>query len=263
MSLTPDDEDLLTFVGHASTVIDLDGVRLVTDPVMRPRVAHLKRQVASADLLATRSPDAILVSHQHFDHLDLPTLRRLGRGIRLIVAPGSGALLRRKGFRQVEELAVGDSVAVGRVRVTAVPAEHDGRRWPFGNRGEAVGFLVEGSQRVYFAGDTDLFDDMLIHLPNLDVALLPVWGWGHRLGPGHMDPEGAARATGLLRPRLAVPIHWGTLFPMGLARWGRHHLERPPVEFAERVGDYSPETEVRVLLPGESTGIGSPSDPLP
>ncbi len=259
MSLTPDDDDLLTFVGHASTVIDLDGVRLLTDPVMRPRIAHLKRQVASADLLAARLPDAVLISHQHFDHLDLPTLRHLGRDTRLIVSPGSGALLRKKGFRQVEELAVGDSVAVGRVRVTAVPAEHDGRRWPFGNLGEAVGFLVEGSQRVYFAGDTDLFDDMIIHLPDLDLALLPVWGWGHKLGPGHMDPEAAARATGLLRPRLAVPIHWGTLFPMGLARWGRHHLERPPVDFAERVEDYSPETEVRVLLPGESTGIGAPS----
>jgi L-ascorbate metabolism protein UlaG (beta-lactamase superfamily) len=259
MALTPRGEDLLTFVGHASTVIDLDGVRLLTDPVLRPRVAHLKRQVVSADRLAARLPDAVLISHQHFDHLDLPTLRRLGRDTRLIVCPGSGPLLRKKGFRRVEELAVGDSAAVGPVSVTAVPAEHDGRRWPFGNRGEAVGFLVEGSRRVYFAGDTDVYDDMTLHLPDLDLALLPVWGWGHSLGPGHMDPEAAARATGLLRPRLAVPIHWGTLFPIGLARWGRHHLERPPIDFADRVEDYSPETEVRVLLPGESTGIGMSS----
>jgi L-ascorbate metabolism protein UlaG (beta-lactamase superfamily) len=255
MELTPGEDDLLTFVGHASTVIDLDGIRLLTDPVLRPRVAHLRRQVASADLLSARRPDAILISHQHFDHLDLPTLRSLGREMRLIVSPGSGPLLRRKGFRQVEELPVGDSAAVGPVRVTAVPAEHDGRRWPFGNRGEAVGFLVEGTRRVYFAGDTDIYDEMAVHLPDLDLALLPVWGWGHTLGPGHMDPEAAARATGLLRPRLAVPIHWGTLFPIGFARWGRHHLEQPPVDFAERVGGYSPETEVRVLSPGESTGI--------
>jgi L-ascorbate metabolism protein UlaG (beta-lactamase superfamily) len=260
MELIPEQDDLLTFVGHASTVIDLDGVRLLTDPVLRPRIAHLRRQVEASDLLAQRAPDAVLISHQHFDHLDLPTLRRLGKDTRLIVAPGSGQLLRRKGFREVEEIAVGDSTAVGPVIVTAVPAEHDGRRWPFSNRGEAVGFLVEGSRRVYFAGDTDIYDEMSLHLPDLDLALLPVWGWGHTLGPGHMDPEAAARAAGLLRPRLAIPIHWGTLFPIGLARWRSHLLERPPHDFAERVGDYSPETEVRVLLPGESTGMGISSD---
>jgi L-ascorbate metabolism protein UlaG (beta-lactamase superfamily) len=255
MALTPDRGDILTFVGHASTVIELDGVRLLTDPVLRRRVAHLRRQIPGTDRDVTSRPDAVLVSHQHFDHLDLPSLRKLGPDTRLIVAPGTGALLLRKGFRSVQELEVGESAAVGPVLVTAVPAEHDGRRWPFGNRGQAVGFLIEGTRKVYFAGDTDIYDDMALHLPDLDLALLPVWGWGHTLGPGHMDPEAAARATGLLRPRLAVPIHWGTLFPVGLARWGRHHLERPPHDFAERVGDYSPDTEVRVLSPGESTGI--------
>ncbi len=261
MPVTPDRGDLLTFVGHASTVIDLDGIRLLTDPVLRPRVAHLRRQIESEDLFAARKPDAVLVSHLHFDHLDLPSLRRLGREIRLVVSPGSGHFLRRKGFTQVEELAVGQSAAVGPVRVTAVPAEHDGRRWPFGSKGEAVGFLIEGTHRVYFAGDTDIFDEMTIHLPDLDLALLPVWGWGHTLGPGHMDPETAARATGLLKPRLVVPIHWGTLFPLGFARWGRHHLERPPHDFARRVVDYSPETEVRVLAPGESTAFRPAREP--
>lgn len=259
MALSEASDGLLTFVGHASTVIELDGIRLITDPVLRPRIGHLRRQVTAADLGPGSRPDAILISHQHFDHLDLPSLRQLGRDVRLIVAPGSGSLLRRKGFTRVEELSVGDSAAVGPVQVTAVPAEHDGRRWPFGERREAVGFLVEGSRRVYFAGDTDIYDEMAIHLPDLDLALLPVWGWGHTLGPGHMDPETAARAAGLLRPRLAIPIHWGTLFPIGMARWSHHHLERPPLEFAERVGSYSPETEVRVLSPGESTGISLPT----
>jgi L-ascorbate metabolism protein UlaG (beta-lactamase superfamily) len=258
MDLTPDREDILTFVGHASTVIELDGIRLLTDPVLRRRVAHLRRQIPGEDPTVGRL-DAVLISHQHFDHLDLPSLRKLGLNTRLVVAPGTGALLLRKGFRSVEELGVGDSTTVGPVRVTAVPAEHDGRRWPFGGRAEAVGFLIEGSRKVYFAGDTDIYEEMAIHLPDLDLALLPVWGWGHTLGPGHMDPDAAARATGMLRPRLAIPIHWGTLFPVGLARWGRHHLERPPRDFAERVEDYAPETEVRVLSPGESTGISPPS----
>lgn len=257
MKSTGGGEDLLTFVGHASTLIDLDGVRLLTDPVLRPRVAHLKRQVVASDPLESRRADAVLISHQHFDHLDLPSLRRLGKQTRLIVSRGTGALLTKKGFTEVEELTVGESTAVGPVTVKAVPAEHDGRRWPLASNGEAVGFLIEGTSRVYFAGDTDIYDEMATHLPDLDLALLPVWGWGHTLGPGHMDPETAARATGLLQPRLAIPIHWGTLFPIGLARWRPHLLERPPQEFAERVGDYSPGTEVRVLSPGESTGIVS------
>ncbi len=256
MSLTPDRTDLVTYSGHATTVIHLDGITLVTDPVLRTRVMHLRRQVSEQP---PARPDAVLLSHQHFDHLDLPTLRRFGPDVRIIAARGTRRLLTRKGFRRIEELAVGERAAVGPVSVTAVPAEHDGRRHPFARRSEAVGFLVEGTRSIYFAGDTDLYDELSDHVPGVDLALLPVWGWGHTLGPGHMDPERAARATGLIRPRLAVPIHWGTLFPVGLARWRGQHLERPPKEFAERVAGYSPDTEVRVLEPGDSTRLPPPA----
>jgi len=254
MSLTPDRNDLVTYSGHATTVIELDGAILVTDPVLRSRLMHLRRQVPESLLT---EPDAVLLSHQHFDHLDLPTLRRFGPDVRIIAARGMGRLLARKGFRQVEEVAVGDRVAVGPVTVTAVPAEHDGRRHPFARPGEAVGFLIEGTRSVYFAGDTDLYEELADHVSGVDLALLPVWGWGHTLGPGHMDPDSAARAAALIGPRLAIPIHWGTLFPVGLARWRGQHLERPPREFAERVADYSPGTEVRVLEPGESMPLPS------
>lgn len=257
MSPTAAQPGLLTFLGHASTMIELDGIRLLTDPVLRPRIAHLRRQVA---LPGSRvpPPDAVLVSHQHMDHLDLPSIRGFGRDVRIIAPRGAVRLLSGQGFSRVEGLDAGDSVAVGPVLVTAVPAEHDGRRWPFRSGEDSIGFLVEGSRSVYFAGDTDVYDEMAVHLPGVDLALMPVWGWGPTLGPGHMDPEAAAKATGLIRPRLAVPIHWGTLFPIGLGRWRSHLLHRPPREFADMVGDYSPETEVRVLSPGESTGIDSP-----
>ncbi len=257
MSVEPPSENRLTFVGHASTLIELDGVRLLTDPVLRPRVAHLRRQVP----LWTDSgkvPDAVLVSHQHFDHLDLPSLRSFGSDVRVIAPRESLKLLSGQGFSRVEGLDIGDSVAVGPVLVTAVPAEHDGRRLPFSGRGDSLGFLVEGSRSVYFAGDTDIYDEMADLLPDVDLALMPVWGWGHTLGPGHMDPEAAARATALIRPRLAVPIHWGTLYPAGLRRWRNHLLHRPPHEFAEKVADYRPETEVLVLPPGDSTGFDPP-----
>ncbi len=256
MSATPTWQDRVTFIGHASTLIELDGKRLLTDPVLRPRIAHLRRQVP-LPAAATSPPDAVLISHQHFDHLDLPSLRGFGQDVRIIAPRESLRMLSAQGFTQVEGLDVGDSVAVGPVLVTAVPAEHDGRRWPSRGRGDSIGFLLEGSRSIYFAGDTDIYGEMAIHLPDVDLALMPVWGWGHNLGPGHMDPETAARATALFRPRLAVPIHWGTLYPAGLSGWRRHLLHEPPRDFARKVADYCPETEVRVLSPGDSTGFES------
>ncbi|MBK5233148.1 MAG: MBL fold metallo-hydrolase [Thermoleophilia bacterium] len=245
----------LTYVGHATVEIEMDGVRLLTDPVLRRRIAHLRRQVPLPHEPFAKEPDAILLSHQHFDHLDLPSLRGFGPECRIISGPGSRPLLEKNGFGNVEELAVGEAAAVGAVTVTAVPADHDGRRRPFTEAGEAVGFLVGGSQQVYFAGDTDLYPDMDLISPMIDTALIPVWGWGHTLGEGHMDPAVAARAIGLINPRIAIPIHWGTFFPMILGRWGRHHLSRPPRRFADQVAESSPAVEVRVLEPGESTPL--------
>ena len=245
--------DALTYVGHATVEIEMDGVRLLTDPVLRKRIVHLRRQVPLPPEPFAKELDAILLSHQHFDHLDLPSLRGFGKETRIISGTGSRGLLEKNGFGNVEELAVGESAEVGAVTVTAVHAEHDGRRRPFTEAGEAVGFLVGGSRQVYFAGDTDFYPDMDMISPAIDVALMPVWGWGHTLGEGHMDPATAARAVGLLHPRLAIPIHWGTLFPMVAGRWGRHHLSRPPRRFADQVAESSPAVEVRVLEPGEST----------
>jgi len=88
----------------------------------------------------------------------------------------------------------------------------------------------------------------------LDVALLPVAGWGPTLGPGHMDPLDAARAAQLIAPRIAIPVHWGTLWPIGLAR-RRPRLEDPPRLFAERVASLAPSVEVRILSPGEGTAL--------
>lgn len=155
------------------------------------------------------------------------------------------------------ELGVGDTVSVGKLAVTAVEARHDGRRRPRGPRARALGYLVRGTSAVYFAGDTELFEDMPNRLPRLDVALLPVGGWGPTLGPGHMDPLDAARAAQLLLPRLAIPVHWGTLLPIGMARRHRARLGDPPRLFAENVARLAPSVEVRILAPGEETTLGA------
>jgi L-ascorbate metabolism protein UlaG (beta-lactamase superfamily) len=240
-------EASVTYVGHATVLVELDGVRLLTDPVLGAWLGPLHRQGPVPGAKVVEGLDAVLVSHLHRDHADLRSLRRVGAGVPLIVPVGTRAFFARHGFNEVVELGVGESHALGSVTVTATPADHEiGRR---GVVADPVGFLIEGTRRIYFAGDTDLFDGMA-ELGDLDLALLPVWGWGPNLGPGHLNPERAARAAALLRPRIAVPIHWGTFYPAGLSRHRPRPLSGPPREFAARVAATAPGVAVELLEPG-------------
>jgi L-ascorbate metabolism protein UlaG (beta-lactamase superfamily) len=250
--------DEIVYVGHATVLIELDGVRLLTDPVLGEWVGPLHRQGPAPARELTERLDAVLISHLHRDHLDLRSLRRVATGVPLIVPAGTRAFFERRGLGGVVELAPGESHRIGPVLVTATTADHGiGRR---GVDAVPVGYLVEGSRRAYFAGDTDLFDGMAaLGERGIDLALLPVWGWGPTLGPGHMDPERAARAAALLAPRLAVPIHWGTLYPPGLARLRPRPLSAPPREFAARARALAPEVEVRIAPPGSAVAFVPPS----
>lgn len=161
----------------------------------------------------------------------------------------------RRGFTEITELAPGDAVEIGSVRVAATLALHPSHK-RLERASEAIGFLLDGGgRRVYFAGDTDIYDGMGELGAGLDVALLPVWGWGPTLGAGHLDPERAARAAALLSPRLAIPIHWGTLYPAGLSRLRPAPLWAPPREFAARLADLAPQVEALVLEPGASATL--------
>ncbi len=242
----------ISYVGHGTVLVAMNGVRLLTDPLLRTRIAHLRRR-AKIDPDARRSIDAVLVSHAHYDHLDLPSLERLGRSLPVVVPRGLGGLLRRRSFEHVLEVEEGDELAIGNVAVRATHAEHDGDRGPIGARGPALGYVLSGSHRVYFAGDTDIFPGMATLADDLDVALIPIWGWGPTLGRGkHLDPAGAAEAIAMLRPRIAVPIHWGTYHPLHLGVLEvPEYLREPPLRFVEAVAATAPDVEVRVLAPGE------------
>jgi L-ascorbate metabolism protein UlaG (beta-lactamase superfamily) len=243
----------VSYVGHGTVLVDLDGVRLLTDPLLRNRVAHLRRAVPPPTGVA-RDLDAVLVSHAHYDHLDLPSLTRVGSSVPVVVPRGLGPLLKRRHFERVIEVDEGEELAFGPVTVRAVHADHEGDRGPFGVRASALGYVVLGTHRVYFAGDTDLFDAMEGLVEDLELALIPIWGWGPSLGRGkHLDPEHAAEAVRRLRPRVAVPIHWGTYHPV------HHGLRRAPAFLSDPVGAFvaaarvqAPGVEVRVLAPGES-----------
>jgi L-ascorbate metabolism protein UlaG (beta-lactamase superfamily) len=237
----------VTYLGHSTTLIELDGVRLLTDPILRRRVAHLLRAgpVPDPDI-----PAAVLVSHGHLDHLDLASLRGLPRETQVVVPRGLGALVAAQGFGRVHEVEEGDELPIGDVVVRATHADHAGRPAP-GRSGAAVGYAVLGSGSVYFAGDTDLFPGMEGLVPELDIALVPIWGWGPTIGSGHLDPVRAAEALALLRPRRAVPIHWGTLRPF--YRGARAHFLREPLgAFLAAAGERAPDVAIDVLEPGQT-----------
>jgi L-ascorbate metabolism protein UlaG (beta-lactamase superfamily) len=243
----------MAWIGHGTVVLDLDGVRVLADPLLRDRVAHLRRRVPPASAEAVRDIDAVLITHLHRDHLDLPSLRRLGRDTPMVVPRGGGRLLLRRGFDFVREVAPGDEVAVGALSVRATEARHHGGRGVVGAHGPALGFVISGTRRIYHAGDTDLFEGMReIGATGLDLALVPIWGWASRLGPGHLDPLRAAQALVLLQPRVAVPIHWGTYAVGPAARRPPPYLRAPLAPFLAAARSLAPDVRVVPLEPGES-----------
>jgi L-ascorbate metabolism protein UlaG (beta-lactamase superfamily) len=244
----------ITYVGHSTALIELDGLRLLTDPVLRKRVAHLNRSVPPADLDTIGIVDFVLISHLHHDHFDPGSLRMLDGRFELVVPRGAHRAAATLGFDRITELKVDESLTVGGISISATRAVHRRGRL-LDQRSEAVGFTIAGSQHVYFAGDTDIFPEMRELSLALDVALLPIGGWGPRLGSGHLDPTRAAESLTLLDPRIAVPIHWGTLHRIGLRRSRRAWLDHAPRAFASEAARLAPSVEVRILDPGQTTDI--------
>jgi L-ascorbate metabolism protein UlaG (beta-lactamase superfamily) len=256
-------EPALHFLGHSTVRVELAGRVVLTDPLLFPAVGLLRRVVPLPDPSTWADVDLVLISHLHADHLHVPSLRRLGPRPRIVVPRGAGAWLRAKGFARVDELSAGDVLTDGDLRITAVPADHSGHRWgprlTHGPQTESLGHLLEGAgSSVYVSGDTDLIPAMKrLGDRGVDVTVLPVWGWGPNLGPGHLDPARAAEAVALLRPRVAVPVHWGTVTVTGLSRVPnplrgrmRRLLVEPPLEFAAAVATRGLPTQVVIAQPG-------------
>jgi L-ascorbate metabolism protein UlaG (beta-lactamase superfamily) len=234
----------------------MDDVRILTDPLLVDRLGLLHRHTDTVAHLIEDVPiDLVLISHGHHDHLHLPSLRRCPRRSRIVVPKGLGRLAQRAGH-EVMEVTAGERFDVGGVGVEVIRAEHDGHLRPFGPNAQALGYRIAGTSRVYFAGDTDLCSEMDALAGAVDVALLPVWGWGPRLGAGHLDPARAAEAVRRIRPRVAIPIHWGTFYPFAFARFWPRPLGDPPHDFAAEAARVAPGSEVRILGPGELMLLG-------
>ncbi|MGW4568407.1 MBL fold metallo-hydrolase [Streptomyces sp. NPDC004561] len=251
----------ITWWGHATCTVEDANTRVLTDPLFARRLAHLRRRRGAVPPAEARRADVVLVSHLHADHLHLPSLAALDPGTRLLVprgAPRAVPGLRRLRHLRLTEVAPGDETRVGELLVRVVPARHDGRRLPVGpHRSPALGFVVEGGARTYFAGDTGLFDAMAERVGPVDVALLPVGGWGPFLGEGHLDPGRAARALARLEPRAAVPVHYGTYWPIGMDAVRPHEFHAPGDEFVRLAAEAAPEVAVHRLGHGESVRLAA------
>ncbi|HMD55848.1 MAG TPA: MBL fold metallo-hydrolase [Solirubrobacteraceae bacterium] len=253
------DELAVTWLGHSTVLLELDGSRLLTDPVLGARAGPLVRiapPISEADYEAV---DAVLLSHLHGDHADGRSLRWVGRETRVIAPAGARRWLALRGLRNVQELSLGEWTRVGEVAISLTPAVHGGVL----HRAARVapsGFIATGSQTCYFAGDTDLFAGMRTLSGVVDLALLPIGGWGPRLGAGHLDPASAATAAALIAPRVAVPIHWGTLVRAFSAQRGADR-GAPARLFAELARRQAPQVQVHVLAPGERLALAPGARP--
>ncbi|WKX73268.1 MBL fold metallo-hydrolase [Streptomyces sp. XD-27] len=252
----------ITWWGHATATVRDSGVAVLTDPLFVRRLAHLRRRRGPVPPPAAARADIAVVSHLHADHLHLGSLARLAPGTRLLVPWGAGravpGLRRVAGVRglRVTEVRPGDEVAVGAVRLRAVPAAHDGRRLPYGpRRVPALGYVVHGEATTYFAGDTGLFDGMAEAVGPCDVALLPVGGWGPYLGHGHLDARRAAQALARLGAVSAVPVHYGTYWPIGMDAVRPHEFHAPGDEFVRHAERLAPLASVHLLGHGESVRL--------
>ncbi|HEX5824975.1 MAG TPA: MBL fold metallo-hydrolase [Candidatus Limnocylindrales bacterium] len=252
--VTPTTAFDLGYVGHSTVLLDLPGLRLITDPFLRDTLGPLRRHGPTPSPAGIGPVEVVAISHAHPDHFDRASLRSL-RGDPLVIVPrGMGGAIRRAGLR-AREVVVGEQVTIAPSwTITAWPARH--WRWPAAPTSAAIGYLLEGPGiGIYFAGDTARFAGMRELAGRVDLALLPVGTWGPHMSPGHLSPRSAAEVAAEIGARAAVPIHWGTLYPAGAQRLLGGRLTRPAGRFAAWCRELAPELAVHTLQPGESTTI--------
>lgn len=243
----------VTWLGHSTMLIEVDGARFLTDPVWSERPSPVswagpRRFSAPVVALDSLPPiDGVLISHDHYDHLDHPTVVALAAaGRRFFVPPGVDAHLRYWGVpdAQITVLDWWESATAGGVEVVATPARHaSGRLNPQANRTLWAGWALRGpAHRVYFSGDTGLFDelwDIGARLGPFDLTLIEAGAYGAGWPDWHLGPEQAVEAHQMVQGRLLVPVHWG-LFNLAMHAW---------TEPAERVIAAAAAAGVEVAVP--------------
>jgi L-ascorbate metabolism protein UlaG (beta-lactamase superfamily) len=208
----------VTWIGHASFLVSVPGAAFLVDPVFSRRIGLVVARHGRAGLLPADLPAlvALLVTHNHYDHLDTPSVRSLRRDLPVFAPAGLGSWFRRRGFANVTEMRWWDRATVGKLAITFVPSRHWSRRYIGDtNRSAWGGFVVQaGATAIYHAGDSGWFDgfaEIGSRCPAIDLALLPIGAYAPPwfMERHHMNPEQAIDALCALRARAMVPMHWG------------------------------------------------------
>lgn len=216
---SPPDALRVTWIGHSSLLLQLSGMSVLIDPVFSDRVAWVYPRHTPPGLTVDQLPpiDAVLISHSHADHLDLPSIDQLPREATAIVPQGLGRLFTKRLFARVVEVDWWDATSLGGLTFTFTPARHWSRRTPFDfNRSLWGGFVIQSpAASVYYAGDSawcDVFSEIGRGFPNLSAALIPIGGYEPAwfMAQNHINPEEAGQAFLDTGARTLIPIHWGT-----------------------------------------------------
>jgi L-ascorbate metabolism protein UlaG (beta-lactamase superfamily) len=255
----------VTYIGHATLLLELGGATILTDPNFDPRLGRILPRVAPPGIALEALPklDALLLTHAHADHLSFDSLERLPRTVPLYAPPMVAKWLRRLGFDNAVDIAPGDSVRICDVTVTAAAATHRGNRYGYDRwRADANMYLLDAGETIFFAGDTALVEDThgLVERTlwsqgrELDLALLPI-GWAPWWKPGfrkgHLTHEDALTLFERLRARVLVPYHWGTFRHVTATA---HDAIR---RLRARLIDHHLSAAVRIIEPGESLELAA------
>jgi len=255
----------ITYVGHATLLVEIAGRRLLTDPNYDPTLGRFLPRVSKPGIALADLPtiDALLVTHAHADHLSFHTLNALPQSVPIYAPPAVAAWLRRLGYRQASPIAPGEELDLGTVKIAAGEAAHVGSRYAVDRWRSATNmYLVDdGATSCFFAGDTGLTPEthhLVLHRVHqtgrrLDVALLPIghapWWKRSSFRRGHLTSDDALSLFERLDARYFVPYHWGTF----------HHVTSRAHDAMNRLRTLLPEharrDDVRILEPGETLSI--------
>jgi N-acyl-phosphatidylethanolamine-hydrolysing phospholipase D len=232
----------LTWIGHSSFLIQHQGLNILTDPIFgdcQPiPVGRMRRSTPPGIRFADLPPiHHVLISHSHYDHLDLPTIRALGNEVHYWVPEGLSRWFRRRGITSCRELAWGQTAKLSEdLTIHCVPAQHGSARTLFDrNQTHWCGWVVKSAERsAYFAGDTGyspIFRELGEQFGGFDLAMIPIGAYNPRwlMHPVHLNPADAVQVHLDVRSRLSVACHWGTF------RLADEPLEEPPTLLAQEL----------------------------